>query len=40
MATEGTLHTPIAREFALTEAAAAYQEFLSGSHRGRIVLTV
>jgi NADPH:quinone reductase len=39
MATAGQLHTPVAREFDVDEARAAYQEFASGSHRGRIVLT-
>jgi hypothetical protein len=31
--------TPVAGEFAVDEARAAYQEFASGPHRGRIVLT-
>jgi NADPH:quinone reductase len=39
MATAGRLHTPVARTFALDEARAAYEEFVSGPHRGRIVLT-
>jgi NADPH:quinone reductase len=39
MATAGQLHTPVAGEFAVTEARAAYHEFASGPHRGRIVLT-
>jgi NADPH:quinone reductase-like Zn-dependent oxidoreductase len=39
MATAGRLHTPVAREFSVDQAQAAYQEFASGQHRGRIVLT-
>jgi hypothetical protein len=39
MASLGQLHLPVAREFALEDAKAAYQEFMSGPHRGRIVLT-
>jgi NADPH:quinone reductase-like Zn-dependent oxidoreductase len=39
MATEGRLHTPVAREFNVGQARAAYEEFASGPHRGRIVLT-
>jgi NADPH2:quinone reductase len=39
MAGAGQLHTPVAREFPVDEARAAYQEFASGPHRGRIVLT-
>jgi NADPH:quinone reductase len=39
MATAGRLHTPIAHEFSVEEAQTAYQEFASGPHRGRIVLT-
>ncbi len=38
MATAGQLHTPVAREFSADEARAAYQEFASGPHRGRIVV--
>lgn len=33
------LHTPVAREFDVSEARAAYEEFSSRPHRGRIVLT-
>ena len=39
MATAGRLHTPVAREFNVEEARAAYEEFVSGPHRGQIVLT-
>jgi NADPH:quinone reductase-like Zn-dependent oxidoreductase len=39
MASAGRLHTPVAREFDVSEVRAAYQEFAAGSHRGRIVLT-
>jgi NADPH:quinone reductase-like Zn-dependent oxidoreductase len=39
MATAGQLHTPVAREFDVKDARAAYEEFVSGPHRGRIVLT-
>jgi NADPH:quinone reductase len=39
MATVGQLHTPVARQFPVDQARAAYQEFASGEHRGRIVLT-
>jgi NADPH2:quinone reductase len=39
MASDGRLHTPVARQFDVSEAQAAYQEFTSGPHRGRIVLT-
>jgi NADPH:quinone reductase-like Zn-dependent oxidoreductase len=39
MATAGRLHTPVAREFNVEQARAAYEEFASGPHRGRIVLT-
>jgi NADPH2:quinone reductase len=35
----GELHMPIAREFPVDQARAAYEEFTSGPHRGRIVLT-
>lgn len=38
MATAGRLHTPVAREFNAEDARAAYEEFASGPHRGRIVL--
>ena len=39
MASACRLHTPVARQFDVSEARAAYQEFSSGPHRGRIVLT-
>jgi NADPH2:quinone reductase len=39
MTEAGRLHTPVAREFDVSEARAAYEEFASGPHRGRIVLT-
>ena len=39
MATAGRLHTPVARTFDISDARAAYEEFASGPHRGRIVLT-
>ncbi len=39
MATAGRLHTPVARAFNVEQARAAYGEFVSGRHRGRIVLT-
>lgn len=39
MASDGRLNTPVARQFDVSEAQAAYQEFSSGPHRGRIVLT-
>jgi len=39
MASDGRLHTPVARQFDVSEAQAAYLEFSSGPHRGRIVLT-
>lgn len=39
MATAGTLHTPVARQFDVTEARAAYEEFGARPHYGRIVLT-
>ncbi len=39
MASACRLHTPVARQFDVSEARAAYQEFTSGPHRGRIVLT-
>ena len=38
MATAGQLHTPVAREFDVERARAAYEEFVSRPHRGRIVL--
>lgn len=38
MASAGKLHTPVAREFSLEGARAAYDEFASGPHRGQIVL--
>jgi NADPH:quinone reductase-like Zn-dependent oxidoreductase len=39
MAARGRLHTPVAKEFVVSDARAAYEEFASGPHRGRIVLT-
>jgi NADPH:quinone reductase len=39
MASDGRLHTPVARQYDVSEAQAAYLEFSSGPHRGRIVLT-
>jgi NADPH:quinone reductase-like Zn-dependent oxidoreductase len=39
MAAAGTLHTPVARVFDAGQAREAYEEFASGEHRGRIVLT-
>jgi NADPH:quinone reductase len=39
MAMAGSLHTPVAREFSVVQARAAYEEFVAGPHRGRIVLT-
>jgi NADPH2:quinone reductase len=39
MAAAGRLHTPVAREFDVSDARAAYEEFAAGPHRGRIVLT-
>jgi NADPH:quinone reductase len=39
MATAGRLHTPVAGEFQAGQAREAYEEFASGPHRGRIVLT-
>lgn len=39
MAETGRLHTPIASEFDVSDARAAYEEFASAPHRGRIVLT-
>ena len=39
IATAGRLHTPVAREFSVEDARAAYEEFVSGPHRARIVLT-
>jgi hypothetical protein len=39
MATTGRLHTPVAREFDVGQPRVAYEEFASGPHRGRIVLT-
>jgi NADPH2:quinone reductase len=39
MAAAGTLHTPVAREFDVSEARAAYEEFGARPHYGRIVLT-
>jgi NADPH:quinone reductase-like Zn-dependent oxidoreductase len=38
MAAGRKLHLRIAREFDLADARAAYEEFASGPHRGRIVL--
>jgi D-arabinose 1-dehydrogenase-like Zn-dependent alcohol dehydrogenase len=39
MASDGRLHTPVTRQFDVSEAQTAYQEFSAGPHRGRIVLT-
>ena len=39
MATDGELHMPVAGEFKVDDARAAYEEFASGPHRGRIVIT-
>ena len=39
MAENGQLHTPVAKAFDVSDARAAYEEFASGPHRGRIVLT-
>jgi NADPH2:quinone reductase len=39
MATDGRLATPVAAEFPLTEARAAYRAFEAGTGAGRIVLT-
>jgi NADPH:quinone reductase len=39
MTTSTGLQTPVAREFDIEDAKAAYREFASGPHRGRIVLT-
>jgi NADPH:quinone reductase-like Zn-dependent oxidoreductase len=39
MASARQLHTPVAREFNVERARAAYEEFASGPHRGRVVLT-
>jgi NADPH:quinone reductase len=39
MSETGRLHTPVAREYDVSDARAAYEEFASGPHRGRIVLT-
>jgi len=39
MATAGQLHTPVASQFSAEQARAAYEEFASGPHRGRVVLT-
>jgi hypothetical protein len=39
MGKAGRLHTPVAREFWVDEARAAYEEFAPGPHRGRVVLT-
>jgi NADPH2:quinone reductase len=39
MVEAGRLHTPVAREFNVSDARAAYEEFSAGPHRGRIVLT-
>jgi len=38
MAAAGRLQTPVAREFSVEAARAAYEEFASGPHRGQIVL--
>ena len=39
MAVSGRLHTPVAREFGVGQVRAAYEEFVAGPHRGRVVLT-
>ena len=39
MASNGNLHTAVAKEYEADDARAAYEDFASGSHRGRIVLT-
>jgi NADPH:quinone reductase len=39
MADSGRLHMPVAAEYKADDAQAAYEEFASGPHRGRIVLT-
>jgi NADPH:quinone reductase len=39
MATAGKLHMPLAKEFRVEDARTAYEEFASGPHRGRIVIT-
>jgi NADPH2:quinone reductase len=39
MAAAARLHTPVAQEFAVADARAAYEEFAARPHRGRIVLT-
>jgi len=39
MAATGRLHPFVAREFVLSDARAAYQEFVASTHSGRIVLT-
>jgi NADPH2:quinone reductase len=39
MTQDGRLRTPVAREFDVSDARVAYEEFASGPHRGRIVLT-
>jgi NADPH:quinone reductase len=39
MASTGMLHTPVAREFDVSEAQAAFEEFGARPHYGRIVLT-
>jgi D-arabinose 1-dehydrogenase-like Zn-dependent alcohol dehydrogenase len=39
LATAGRLHLPVAKEFKDEDARAAYEEFASGPHRGRIVIT-
>ena len=39
MVAAGTMHTPVAQEFPIAEARAAYAEFVERPHRGRIVLT-
>jgi len=39
MAVSGRLHTPVAREFGVGRVREAYEEFVAGPHRGRVVLT-
>jgi NADPH:quinone reductase-like Zn-dependent oxidoreductase len=39
LASARRLHTPVAREYPMDRAREAYKEFVSGPHRGRIVLT-
>jgi NADPH:quinone reductase-like Zn-dependent oxidoreductase len=39
LAAAGRLHTPVAREFDVSDVRAAYQQFQQPHGRGRIVLT-